>query len=242
MIIFFLVLNFASMIAASPCATSDDCGSTTPYCVNSQCVGYCQQDSDCQKQWTDSACVLNLCSCYNEDQCAGTLICSRTEPTKGRCVTCETLEYRGCLHKDYPACQAVSEVVSFNSVPTTVTTYSCGGATSPDDCTRSALMVARDRLKYVADTQRCVAVKLSTNCGSSSTCNSPSAAVCESGVCSPPKSTSHCAKFGSLKKTAWIDNSCVECATNSDCVDPLPICDVTTYSCVKCFSDSECPL
>ena len=241
---FFLVLAFLCLpFITAACTTHADCGPAAPYCIGGSCVAYCEQDSDCQSNWADATCVMNLCSCYNEAQCPGSLICSRTDPAKGRCVICETSADRGCIERAFPACTSDTATVNLNGVPTSVTTYSCKAPSSDADCIHNALMNARDRVVYSlsgAYGAICMATGFNAACSGSNPCTSPSAAKCSSSKCTIPSSTSDCA--GIPNKQAWIDNSCVECTSNGDCNTPgLGICDETTYTCVACYGDSDCP-
>ena len=242
----FLILSFLNLLfIVRACITNADCESTTPkrpYCIEGTCVAYCKQDSDCQSTWEAATCVMNLCSCYNDAQCPGNLICSRTDPAKGKCVTCETEADRGCTQRAAPTCKPITTTVPINSVPTSVTTYSCQAPTSDANCIHNALMYARDRTVYKNDGggRLCASSTLDNPCSTSVQCISPSAPKCSGSKCTLPSGKGDCAEFGNKK--AWIDHSCVECTANDDCTTPgKEICDVTTYLCVECFSDDNCP-
>lgn len=234
----FLVLILASFYwieGEASCLSSGDCGSSEPYCVQGSCVAYCELDIDCQSAWAGSTCTSGLCTCNNDSQCPGRLVCSRTAPKQNRCVACETHADRGCTSRVNPICDTSQMAVADLLSPTT---YACRAATSTSECVHSVLMVSRDRTTFNTVNGRCIPLSYGISCTSADSCTSPSAPVCDgtSLFCNIPTNNNDCTNQP-IKKV-YVDNSCVLCGSNSDC--SAGVCDTTTDSCVECMSDTDC--
>lgn len=204
------------------------CGGDTPYCLeeSNTCVecteaAHCGQGETCNTStWT---CETEATGCESSDDCEDpTPVCSE----EGVCVTCTATE--GC---DGLVCDtsipggACVECVSGDQCDTGVCSGNrCVTCTETEGCDEG-----------VCDTSVAGGACVECLTGGDCTTDLP---FCVDKRCVECTEAAHCGE-----RETCVDNVCVpdlSCASDDDCEDPTPRCDLESGACVACLSNVDC--
>src|SRR5450631_51280 len=190
-------------------------------------AGTCSVDNDCTGLAAGAYCVNNRCvACKTSSQCnnaAGKPFCS----AENTCVSCASA---GSIDGGVGVGSidgGVSAVCSGTIPVCNSATGSCVQCVKNTDCPSASKAFCVQNQCVGCDTSGASAGGVDggvADAGTGATACTGTKPVCVPGANGGPKA-----------------GQCVACNGNSNCSGNTPICDMTTYTCQPCTSDSQCP-
>ena len=260
------------------CTSSAHCAhfELTPACNAGVCVP-CVYHSDCPNP-AKAQCSGNTCiACTDSAQCAHlstTPVC-KSPGTSGLCVQCTShsdcsspIAAQCSASNTCVACTATNQCKHLSSTPVCNTASgTCVACNSDADCispiaahcsgNTCSPCSASSQCAHLSATPACSPsyIGVCVECDTDADCPSVSKAQCSltTGTCVPCTASSHCSHLLSTPvcKTSAGAGLCVECLSDSDCVNPLKnkclvgvnLCvQFCTANCLECLSSTACKL